>query len=85
MKLTVTKPAMKGLDRMPAKAANALMERLEKIAENPFARHSSVKPMTGWKDAFRLRQGDWRAIYQVDRTADEMTVVTVDVRGSAYR
>jgi len=85
MKLTVTKPAMKGLDRMPAKAAASMMVRLERIAADPFAPHPSVETMKGWKDAFRLRQGDWRAIYQVDRAADEMTVVTVDVRGSVYK
>lgn len=85
MKLTVTKRAARGLDRMPAKAANAMMDRLERIAADPFAPHASVKPMQGWKDAFRLRQGDWRAVYRLNRAADEMTVVTVDVRGSVYR
>lgn len=85
MKLTLTKRAMKGLDRMSARAANAMMDKLELIAADPFARHANVQPMKGWKDAFRLRQGDWRAVYQLDRAVNEMTVVIVEVRDSAYR
>jgi len=70
---------------MPAKAADTMMDKLERIATNPFARHANVRAMQGWKDTFRLRQGDWRAVYQLDRAANEMTVIAVDVRGSVYR
>jgi mRNA-degrading endonuclease RelE of RelBE toxin-antitoxin system len=79
------KPARKGLARMPAKAAGAMLARLEHIAADPFARHQNVEALKGMKDAFRLRQGDWRAVYMLFREADEMRVVLVDVRGSVYR
>ncbi len=85
MRLVLEKDARKGLDRMPAKAAAALLDRLEAIAAAPFDKHSNVKPLVGEKDAFRLRQGDWRAVYRIERKADEMRVVLIDVRGSVYR
>lgn len=85
MRLALEKPARKGLDRMPNKAAEALMNRLEQIAADPFAKHANVETMKGMKDSFRLRQGDWRAVYRLDKAADEMRVVLVDVRGSIYR
>ncbi len=85
MKLVLEKSARKGLDKMSTKAARAMCERLMAIADAPNAKHANVKPLTGSKDAFRLRQGDWRAIYELDRAADEMRVVVIDVRGSAYR
>jgi mRNA-degrading endonuclease RelE of RelBE toxin-antitoxin system len=85
MNLLLEKAARNGLDRMTAKAMEAMLTRLEQIAANPFAKHSNVEAMKGAKDAFRLRQGDWRAVYRLDRGADEMRVVLVDVRGSVYR
>jgi mRNA-degrading endonuclease RelE of RelBE toxin-antitoxin system len=84
MRLLLEKAARKGLGRMPDKA-EAMLRRLEHFAANPFAIHSNVEAMKGMKDAFRLQQGDWRAVYRIDRSADEMRVVLVDVRGSVYR
>ena len=71
--------------RMPAKASAAMLNRLEAISANPFGRHANVCPLTGEKDAFRLRQGDWRAVYRIVRKESEMRVVLVDVRESIYR
>jgi mRNA-degrading endonuclease RelE of RelBE toxin-antitoxin system len=85
MKLILEKAARKGLDKMSAKAANALLRRLEAIAAAPDDRHANVKPLEGVKDAFRLRQGDWRAIYRLVWEDDEMRVIVVDVRGRVYR
>jgi mRNA-degrading endonuclease RelE of RelBE toxin-antitoxin system len=85
MRLLLEKPARKGLARMTTKAADAMLTRLEYIAANPFARHQNVEALKGMKDTFRLRQGDWRAVYRLVREADEMRVVLVDVRGSVYR
>lgn len=85
MRLLLEKAARKGLARMPARAAESMLTRLERIAEDPFARHPNVETMKGLKDSFRLRQGDWRAVYRIDRVGDEMHVVLVDVRGSIYR
>jgi len=85
MQLLLEKPARKGLQKMPRKAATALLDRLEKIANNPRSTHTNVKPLTGFKDTFRLRQGDWRAVYRLVSEANEMRVILVDVRGSVYR
>ena len=70
---------------MPAAAADALLARLQAIAANPFGRHANVTSMKGEQNAFRLRQGDWRAVYRIVRSDDEMRVILVDVRGSIYR
>lgn len=70
---------------MPPNAAEAMLKRLEAIAANPFAKHANVKALAGEKDVFRLRQGDWRAVYRIIRVRNEMRVVLVDVRGSVYR
>ena len=85
MELLLEKAARKGLGRMSKKAAIAMLDRLETIAINPRARHANVQALTGFKDTFRLRQGDWRAVYRLAFELDQMRVVLVDVRGSVYR
>jgi mRNA interferase RelE/StbE len=77
--------AQRGLGKIGPKMRAALVERLEGIAEEPFANHPNVERIKGERDAFRLRQGDWRAIYRIDREAGEMRVLVVVSRGSAYR
>jgi mRNA interferase RelE/StbE len=62
-----------------------MMDRLKAIAIDPFAKHPNVEPLKGEQDAFRVRQGDWRAVYQVDRSAGLIRVVTVAARREVYR
>jgi mRNA-degrading endonuclease RelE of RelBE toxin-antitoxin system len=62
-----------------------VIERLEAIAEQPFAAHRNVERIKDEQDAFRLRHGDWRAKYRIVRETGEMRVLVVEPRGSVYR
>ncbi|MFY8094215.1 MAG: type II toxin-antitoxin system RelE family toxin [Niveispirillum sp.] len=85
MKLELTKAAQKGLSKMPAKARVALVGKLSMVAASPFIKHPfDVKAMKGAPDTFRLRQGDWRAVYRVVRVEDTLMVLIIDVRGEVY-
>jgi len=70
---------------MPSKAAAALVERLKRIAADPFGHHPDAKRLVGVRDGFRVRHGDWRAIYRIDRAADAVYVEDVVQRKDAYR
>ena len=85
MPLDIEPAARKILNRMQPKQAARLVERLMTIAVNPFAPHANVERMQGAADAFRLRQGDWRAAYWVDRKAQIMRVTRIAPRGRVYR
>jgi mRNA interferase RelE/StbE len=85
MKLVLTRAAQRRIGQMSPKLRGALLERLEAIAGEPFAGHANVERIKGERDAFRLRQGDWRAIYRIDRQAAEMRVLAMEPRGSVYR
>jgi len=85
VKLAIDKAAAKILDRMQPKRASAIVAELETIAADPFARHGNVKALAGAKDRFRLRHGDWRVLYKLDRTTAVMTVYWIGTRGGAYR
>jgi mRNA interferase RelE/StbE len=71
--------------RMPGKTAQALLERMKSVAADPFGAHANVNPLTGLKDRYRLRVGDWRALYRVDRGAGEVVLLDVRKREEAYR
>jgi mRNA-degrading endonuclease RelE of RelBE toxin-antitoxin system len=56
---------------------------LERIAANPFGPQPGVKPMSGEPGSFRVRQGDWRAIYSVED--GDVIVERVGDRKGVYR
>ncbi|MCU0242847.1 MAG: type II toxin-antitoxin system RelE/ParE family toxin [Vicinamibacteria bacterium] len=77
--------AAKALRRMPDKTAWAIVERMKAVALTPFEAHANVRPLSGLKHRFRLRFGPWRALYRVDRNADEVVLLDVRKREEAYR
>jgi len=85
MELIIEKAALKVLRKLQPKIAIAMLGRLEAIAANPMLNHANVKPLTGRKDSYRLRQGDWRIVYVVDRKAGRMHVLKIDTRGDVYK
>lgn len=85
MKLVIDKRAQRRLREMLSRSSTAMLERLKAIAGDPFAQHRNVKPLRGEPNAFRLRQGDWRALYRIDRAGQEVRVYVIEKRGTAYR
>lgn len=85
MKLAFGRQAAKVLGRMPTKKAAAIRKARESIAAAPFAKHANVKPLGSIEDGFRLRAGDWRVLYRLDRTQQTMFVELVKPRGDAYK
>jgi mRNA-degrading endonuclease RelE of RelBE toxin-antitoxin system len=85
MKLIILKSAIQGLRGMQPKLRQALQEKLAAVAADPFGFHPSAEPMQGAKDTFRMRQGGWRAVYEVDRQAGEVRVLRVSPRGGVYK
>jgi mRNA interferase RelE/StbE len=86
MRLVIEKAAMRRLNSLPRSTRESVRRRLDEIAADPFARHANVKRYKeGGPDSFRLRHGQWRVIYRIDRKAQEMQVQIIDTRGSVYR
>jgi mRNA interferase RelE/StbE len=82
--LTVLARAAKQLARMPSGDARAVMAKLEAYAADRDA-PVDVKPLKGEKGVFRLRHGDWRALFEVDAKARKMVVVEIVNRRDAYK
>lgn len=83
--LEFTETAERELSRLDAKAARQMRDALIRMAENVDAvRHQAL---TGprYRGKFRLRMGDYRAIYEIDRANRRITVHRVQHRSDAYR
>ena len=85
MKLVIERHALRDLRKAPRRVETTIRVRLNEIAANPFGAQRNVTALKGATDTFRLRTGDWRTIYEVDREADIVRVLMIKPRGEAYR
>lgn len=67
---------------LPEKIRKTIRTKLDRLAKNP-SEAQQVKAMEGI-DAYRLRVGDYRVIYTMDRGLLLITVITVGHRSSVY-
>lgn len=82
--IELTKRAIKELQKLPTKEGKAIIGRLKQIAVNPYASYSFVKKLTG-VEGFRLRSGNYRAIYHVLDDKLIVEVVRVAHRKDVYQ
>lgn len=67
---------------MPAATRTLLVARLERLSADPF-RMPGVKKLVGVQ-AYRLRLGDWRVIYDIESDRLIVKVVKIGMRGKVY-
>jgi mRNA interferase RelE/StbE len=53
------------------------------LAADPFARNPNIKKLTG-REGYRLRIGNWRALYTIDLDDEVISVMVIKPRGGAY-
>ena len=78
----IPKSVRKELDRLPDDVARRILGRLAGLAMNP--RPSDVKKLKG-RDAWRVRVGDYRVIYEIHDCVLQVIVITVGHRPEIYR
>lgn len=79
------KHAARKLVLMPLKLARKIRDRIEIIANDPYKRHPNVTRLRGQKASFRLRLGDWRVVYALDKERNLLLVAKIDQRGQVYK
>jgi mRNA interferase RelE/StbE len=72
----------KQLDRLPGDILERVVRRLAGLETQP--RPSDVKKLKG-RDAWRIRVGDYRVIYETHDRGLQVIVVTVGHRREVYR
>jgi mRNA interferase RelE/StbE len=76
--------AAKVLGRMPRNTADLIRRKINILAEDPFGRTLSVKKLKG-REGYRLRVGDWRVLYTIERQLVTIRIVSVGPRGGIYQ
>jgi mRNA interferase RelE/StbE len=79
-----TKQADRALRKMSRKTARLIREKLDQLAQDPYARNPNVTKLQG-RPGYRLRVGDWRVIYELEDDRLVILVLKVAPRGGVYR
>ena len=72
----------KSLDRLPDEMTLRILDRLKELETNP--RPADVKKLKG-RDAWRIRVGNYRVIYEIHDRELQILVITVGHRREVYR
>ncbi|MFM9058069.1 MAG: type II toxin-antitoxin system RelE family toxin [Planctomycetaceae bacterium] len=78
----ILRSARKQLERIAAEPQERILVALEALADAP--RPEGCTKLTG-RDAWRIRLGDYRVIYEIRDDARIVTVVVIAHRRDAYR
>lgn len=82
--VTYRKEAVKYLRRMAKKDANRFLDAFEKIAVND-TKGLNIKQFRQMKNGYRLRLGDYRALYRIHKNELIIEVVKLGIRGDIYK
>lgn len=82
MKLLLYRSAQRDLDKLSDDATLRISAKLYNLANNPYL-HGFEK-LSGNK-GYRIRIGDYRVIYMIDKIAKAVTIIKVKHRREAYK
>jgi len=81
-RILFTRSAAKELEEVPIKDRRRIVIRIGKLADDP--RPMGAEKLSG-DDKYRLRQGDYRILYEIRDTELIVTVVRIGNRREVYR
>ena len=79
----ITAAAERDLHRLERSARQRIFDALDRLVGDP--PQGDVRKLSGRKDEWRLRVGDWRIRFRYDRAAKTIVVLRVLDRRDAYR
>ncbi len=82
--IVFTKQAAKSLQRVPRNVSDLICEKLAQLAADPFAKSLNIIKLQN-RPGYRLRVGDWRVIYEMQKDQLVILVLKIAPRGEVYR
>ena len=79
----IEKTAENDLKRLPTTAFQRIIPYIKALAENP--RPANCRKLTGSKNDWRIRVGDYRVLYEIDEKARVVRIMRVRHRREVYR
>ena len=80
--ILLTKSAAKELESVPTRDRQRIATKIGRLADNP--RPTGVEKLSG-DDKYRIRQGNYRILYEIFDTELIVTVVRIGDRREVYR
>jgi len=80
--LAIKPSASKELDALDAAVFRRIDRKILQLARDP--RPAGCKKLSGYRDLWRIRAGDWRILYIIDDAAQVVTVTRVAHRREVY-
>lgn len=78
-----TKQATKDLLRIPKSYSILVIDRIKRMAVDPYSKELDIKKLKG-TEGYRLRVGEYRVIYDLDKKKLIVKIVKIQSRGNVY-
>lgn len=82
MRLLITKSASKQLLKTPFRQRSRIENKIEQLAKSPTS--SQTRKLSG-RLGWRLRVGDYRVLYSINKKKKSITILSVQHRKNAYK
>lgn len=83
-KVLIKKSAAKELEEIPGKKdRERIVRRIEALSSNP--RPSGVEKLAGVGEKYRIRQGNFRVVYEIEDEILVVTIIRIADRKDVYR
>ncbi len=73
----------KDLRGIPKADVRRILARIEALRDDP--RGAGCEKLAGGAESYRVRQGDWRIVYEIQDAVLVVQVVRIGHRGQVYR
>jgi mRNA interferase RelE/StbE len=84
-KIIIHKKAVKKYNTLPPSEKKRIDKAIDKLKTNPFY-GQDIKKLVGELDGnYRLRVGDFRIIFEIDKSKKLVIIKATDVRGDVYK
>lgn len=81
-RIVLKRSAAKELAALPSRTHDNVIKHLRQLESSP--RGTGAEKLTGI-DAYKLRVGSYRVVFEIDDSAKEVTVVMIDDRKQVYQ
>jgi mRNA interferase RelE/StbE len=80
-----SREARKAMRRLQPAKAQDIRKAIDRVAADPNVPNNNVRRLVGVPNGFRIRVGDRRVSYTLDRQTNRMMIFEIAPRGGAYR
>jgi mRNA interferase RelE/StbE len=81
--IVLLEKAISELYKLPQKEADKIVARIDKLQENPYPK--GCKKLQGYDEVYRVRQGNYRILYEVRVKQLIIQIIKIGSRKDVYR